>query len=91
MGQSAAMRELGAIAERIKNGMIYDGFYPANHGNGCDYQPDSKMVSLATLHGREDAAVSLEMQVKIIERLDRNAFFIEICIALLGFIAYKTW
>lgn len=69
------LEESQAMAQKV----VRDAGLTVLHGE----EPTAYQVAIATLHGREDAAMLVALQLKTMQRLDRHVWYLRAIVALL--------
>jgi hypothetical protein len=85
---SAADRDFYSAAQIARRSAKEDGILPVRNEDG-EFQYTIQQGLKAACHAREDITATVNIQLAILKRLDRNRNLLWAAIVLLGYVAYS--
>ena len=88
MKNSAAHRVFFSATKEARYQARDNGILPGRNEDG-DYWYEVQQGLKAACHGREDISATLQIQLAVLQRLDRNRNILWVVIILLAYVAYR--
>jgi len=85
---NAAAKDFFGAAQIARRSAKKNGILPIRNEHG-EFQYTIQQGLKAACHTREDVAATLQIQLTLLQRLDRNRNLLWVAIALLGYVAYR--
>lgn len=85
---SAAARDFFSAAQIARRSAKENGILPVRNEHG-EFRYTMQQGLKAACHAREDIAATLQIQLAVLQRLDRNRNLLWAAIVLLGYVAYR--
>jgi len=85
---SAAARDFFGAVQLARRQAKENGILPVRNEHG-EFQWTIQQGLKAACHAREDISATLQIQVAVLQRLDRNRNLLWLAIVLLGYVAYR--
>lgn len=85
---NAAARDFFGAAQVARRSARESGILPVRNEHG-EFRYTIRQGLKAACHTREDIAATLQVQLALLQRLDRNRNLLWVAIALLGYVAYR--
>ena len=86
---SAAARDFFGAAQGARRQAEDNGILPVRNKDG-EFRWTIQQGLKAACHAREDISATLQIQLAILKRLDRNRNLLWVAIAILGYVAYRN-
>lgn len=86
---SAAARDFFGAAQMARRQAKEHGILPVRNKDG-EFRWTIQQGLKAACHGREDISATLQIQLALLQRLDRNRNLLWVAIVILGYVAYRV-
>ncbi|MBI5894136.1 MAG: hypothetical protein HZB79_10950 [Deltaproteobacteria bacterium] len=85
---SATARDFFGAVQLARRQAKENGILPVRNEHG-EFQWTIQQGLKAACHAREDISATLQIQVAVLQRLDRNRNLLWLAIVILGYVAYR--